>query len=122
MTIMRSCIKFIVDNWEIFSLIFTVLIEVTVFCIIRIRKKSKVDFSEIVANIPQFIAMAEEIVGAGSGSVKNTYVTSMVSQLMLQGGYSLKEVNSKTDYIKECIENILSTPQKKGAQTNEKIN
>lgn len=62
----------------------------------------------ILAEVPNFCAEAEQVVGKGNGPIKELYVTCKVDKLANEKGIIITQED-----IKKAIENSLTAPEKK---------
>lgn len=74
----------------------------------KAKSKKIVELAKVVQKLPGYIAEAESIFGAGTGTAKMAYVLNKVQIDCLTN-----KVEYNEDQMKGEIENILATPQKK---------
>lgn len=110
---MEKIIQFIVENWRYLVDFAGVIICVVLF-IVRKRPTKLVDGIEelLLKVLPSAIIYAEQKVGAGHGDVKMTEVLALCSEYIKER-YPDVNFGMYTKFIKEQVEYILSTPQKK---------
>lgn len=110
-------------NFQTISLICLAGLDLLIFLITLIIncKKGKISIkgTDILEKIPEFIAYAENILGAGNGERKLGLVITLVKDFVVQAGGKLADIDF--DKIRSYIESILATPQKKGDNENEEI-
>lgn len=104
--------EFILNNWKTILLICFAIAELLVLVL---KKSVKVDStdSKISRLVAFYISVAERLIGKGQGAVKKSYVIESVKDF-------LKLDSSYDEVISTYIENILSTPQKKGIDDEKK--
>lgn len=105
--------EFILENWKVIVFLLLLLCDVVVAIISGNKGKANILFS-LVLKLPEFINAAEK--EFKDGSLKYTKVFSLaVDYLASLTGLSQSKVCAKYSMlIDTAIENILSTPEKKG--------
>lgn len=105
--------NFIVENWKVILFLILLLIDV-IIDFIRGSKMQTSVLLALVTKLPEFILEAEKT--GASGTVKYTKVFGLaVDYLASLTGLSTSKVCAKySKFIDGEIENILSTPEKKG--------
>lgn len=110
-------IDFIVQNWLVIVLVFASCCEVLASIVVIAKTpKNKVlaAFKEIVLKLPQFVNEAESLL-VGANKKKMFVVKRCFSVLASYTGFSDSKIEKLYfDDISKLIEDILSTPQKKG--------
>lgn len=111
-------LDFLRDNWKV---LVEVLLLVISLLIIVFRKKTKINIPEsliveLYNLIPCWINRAEQEIGAGSGDLKFQYVLKCATLFICnQLGFSVSDIPQKLILsITSQIEDVLSTPHKKG--------
>ena len=109
----NQILQFIIDNWQFFG---SILLSLITFIVLVCKKKTKVvDAINIVIQklVVDFVKLAEEKFGAGNGQTKHNFVFNGCVSYIRE---YFPEINPHDYYslINETIEDILSTPQKKG--------
>ena len=109
----EKIIQFVIENWRYFVDLGSIIVCVVLF-IVRKRPTKLVDGIEelILKVLPSAIVYAEAKVGAGHGDVKMTEVMALISEYIKER-YPDVDFGIYTKFIKEQVEYILSTPQKK---------
>ena len=103
-----------IENVTIWTTIATTAVGIVGYVISFILNKKKnksdklVDLAKVVQKLPEFIAEAENIFGAGNGNAKLAYVLNKVQIECLKNKVEFNEEQFKGE-----IENILRTPEKK---------
>lgn len=110
---MKEILQFLENHWfEILK----VLVAVVTLLILIFKKKVKVEdfFTGYLLALPGFINEAEELGLSGEAKYLKVFSRS-INYLMSVSGKSLEEVTALyAKRINDSIEDILSTPQKKG--------
>lgn len=110
--------EFLAANWKYIVLI---VVEIIVIIIELCRKNKTVDsvFTIILSALPTIIKEAETRYGSGNGDEKFCFVISTLTcYLKDKVGLDDVTIQSYLPRIKEEIESILATPQKKGCDTD----
>lgn len=110
---MEKVVNFIVENWQFISIAIVVLLEITLF-IIKKRPKTVLQDDGVYQDLVSLIEEAEKIVWA-SGEQKKNYVLDKFADAH---SYASDPAVRKT--LGFFIEDILSTPTKKGGPGREK--
>lgn len=107
-------IEILKENWKLILEV-VVLLASIIFFIVKKKPVKVIDSlkTAIMRILPILINEAEEKFGAGNGAEKNKFVLqSVIDDLKVtQPGV---DVNFYLPFIRKFIEDILSTPQKKG--------
>lgn len=112
---MEKVINFIVENYQLLLIVLQALLEVVIFLTVLIKKKDNPALDMVLRELPNLISKAELKFGAGSGETKLGYVVMVASQLYEKlTGLALQGDCAIVKKIKQCVEDILKTPQKKG--------
>lgn len=99
---MKTILDFIVNNWQYLSFALVVLLE---FVLLIIKRKKTVSIPEgIITDLINLINEAEVKLGAGNGKDKLEYV---INTILIK--YPCLDISA----IKEAVEFILTSPQKK---------
>lgn len=117
---MEAFVEFLRENWrflvELLCLVLSIIL-------LLLKKKNKVVISssvisDVLVNLPAYIEHAEEKYGSGHGNEKLKFVMSeAIKFLEIETGLSTADIlRSYGETLILNIENILSTPQKKGDQ------
>lgn len=113
MEFLNWCLSFLRRNWKWFL---PLCVDLVVFLVLLLKKKVKVVdvFSMVLTKLPVFINRAEELYSNGDDKLK--YVLSCaVSLLAAENGSNVTDILEKYgDLLINAIEEILSTPHKKG--------
>lgn len=111
-------LDFLRDNWKILA---EVILLVISLLIIVFRKKTKINIPEstvidLYSLLPDWINQAEKEIGAGSGDLKLQYVLKCATLFICnQLGISVSDIPQKLILsVTSQIEDVLSTPHKKG--------
>ena len=112
---MEEIISFIVSHWRLIAECCCAICALVLFIV----KKKPVDvvdglYSALVKAIPGFIVFAEQEVGAGKGDVKLQVVINLATAFINKLYPGLKDLSPYIEFVKNQVEVILSTPQKKG--------
>lgn len=114
--------EFFVQNWKLLVLCFCALLELisVVNLLILQRKKTGDDSVQfVISKLPSFISSVEKVVGAGQGSIKKSAVLEVAIDLYKKlTGIKITEDSKIALRFGEAIEEILSTPQKKGVKND----
>lgn len=108
--------QFIFSNWYYIAIVFLAILNtLCLFC-----KKTKIVqkdtiFEQLLRRLPTMIRSVEE--KGLTGSDKKVAVMTYAIQWLLEFG--VEDTKKYNKLIDEAIEDILSTPQKKGTTTNE---
>lgn len=112
---MQEIIDFIVENHTVLLVSLSALLEFVVFFIVLLKKKDNPALDMVIRELPNLIYKAEIKFGAGSGETKLGYVLMVALQLYEKlTGVHLVEGCAIEKRLKQCVEEILKTPQKKG--------
>ena len=107
---MQEFINFLVDNWQFVS---TCGISVVSFILLLIFRRGKITANlpnDVYCELTQLIKEAESLYGSGHGKEKKEYVITK-----FYGFHPHTDGSNLWSYlIDPFIEDILSTPQKKG--------
>ena len=120
---MDQVLEFLKDNWQNMTIL---LISVITLLVGLFRKKAKITIplavlDDIVVKIPEYIIAAESSELKGSEKLQfvvNKCVDLLVAKLGCSRSVALSYYS---DFIIGYIENILSTPTKKGVSYEKKI-
>lgn len=110
-------LEFLKENYQLVALIgsFFVDLVLAIICIVLKNRKDDPVLSIISDMLPGFIKEAENQIGAGHGSEKLTFVLKKVEQTYKKlTGVGLSLTGYLYRFFVNRIENILSTPSKKG--------
>lgn len=80
----------------------------------KTEAKKKIEITKIIQKLPEYINEAEKVLGTGTGLAKLNYVLNYIHVDCLDAGIEFLK-----DQWQYEVENILSTPQKKGDQEHE---
>lgn len=112
---MEKVIAFITEYHQLILMVLSALLEFIVFLVVLTRKKDNPALDMVLRELPNLISKAELKFGAGSGETKLGYVVMVASQLYEKlTGLTLQGDCAIVKKIKQCVEDILKTPQKKG--------
>lgn len=75
------------------------------------KKGKKTSILSILAHVPDYVSQAESIFGAGNGQAKLQWVLTKVQIDAVKANADISD-----EQIKESVENVLATPQKKKEQ------
>lgn len=108
---------FILANW--LQLLYVIVSVVSIVILLVKKNKVKVidnNFLDVALCLPLWISEAEQLYPSGHGSDKFSYVfNSALQNLVVSTGLSSKDVIAKYGtLLQKSIEDILSTPIKKG--------
>lgn len=106
---------FIANYWKELIALVCFLLEITISIILLVKRNKKESpvISEIVLKLPSIISHAEKVFPSGNGASKLELVLSVIDKLFKkETGNPMTKSESK--FFVEKIEEILSTPQKKG--------
>ena len=120
---MDDVLKFLMDNWQ--SLVVIALSLVTMLVSI-FRRKVTLDIpveiiDDVLVKLPGWIADAESCNIAGPSKLQqvvNKACEYLAQKLNIR---YYKALSLYSDFIESCVENILSTPTKKGISYEKKI-
>lgn len=114
---MSEILDFLVSHWKLIALAVLVILD-AVLIILNRRKPVKVYdgiHTAICSVLPQLIKDAESSYCSGHGSEKLSMVKELIfNYLCAVYGMKMEEAIQYDDFITRQIEEILSTPQKKG--------
>lgn len=110
---MEKILEFCGQNWQFLVCVLVAVFEAIVL-FIRTKKSKLLLFQDIVSSLPSFIKDAEEV--GESGENKLLYVLDRAIALLEVHTGQKRSVLLKaySDLIIDKVEEILSTPQKKG--------
>lgn len=110
---MEKIFEFIAANWQYISICIVIVIEVLII-LIKKRPVKIIDSvkSVILTDLPEVIKEAEDKFGPGKGEEKLKYVVAVIL-LKLKVTQPDLDASLYIDTIKDGIEKILDTPQKK---------
>lgn len=115
---MEKILEFLASHYKLIVLCIVVIFEVVLICLNRRKPVKVVDAitTTIQDVLPSLILVAEQSFrGQQQGANKLMMVLELVhNYLRSKYGFSTEQVLEYDDYIKNKIEAILSTPQKKG--------
>lgn len=109
-------IEFLKTYWKLIVALILIALDV-VLLVLKKRPLKVVNAvtSTISDILPSLINEAEAKYGQGNGDLKLELVIHLCKQYLISClGLTLEEANTYTGLIKTAVENILSTPQKKG--------
>lgn len=110
---MKEFTTFLVENWRF--LVESLLTVVSIFLVIFLRKKIKVSTTgTLYDEILVLIKEAESKYGAGHGEEKLSYVLTSLAYRLVDLGFSKDLIGDLLPRYALVVEDILSTPQKKG--------
>jgi hypothetical protein len=112
---MEKVITFIVDHWRLIADVCAALFCLVMF-LLRKRPIDVVDglYSSLNKVVPGFITYAESKYGAGKGTEKLDCVVDLAVAYINKLYPGLSDLSDYIEYVKNQVEVILSTPQKKG--------
>ena len=104
--------EFLINNWR-WILEVVCAIAALVFCLIRKKPVKVVDtLSTIILRLLPGLINAAEIAG-GNGSAKLQYVLDHLVEILKECNYGDEVIAPYLPWVKDQVEVILSTPQKK---------
>lgn len=107
-------LDFLLTYWKLITLVILVVINI-VISLIRRPKVIDTIIDTINSYVPIAINDAEKAIGSGNGSSKLNYaVNNVISYLDFRFNLGSNVLERYKKYIIVAIENVLSTPQKKG--------
>lgn len=114
---MKDVIAFYNFNKEWIDKLVYLLVSILVMVILSVLKKKPVKVvdtlkEKILSQLPLVMLEAEKKYGAGHGAEKLQFVIDFFIWSFDKNGLTLGK--TYIEFIKESVENILSTPQKKG--------
>lgn len=110
---MDEFLVFLSENWKWLVALGLAIAEI-LFVVLKKRVKVFDSIKEIILSIlPSYINVAEQL--SPYGEEKKEFVFESVVKY-LTNKFDNFDVNSYVDFIKDSIESILSTPQKKGVK------
>lgn len=105
-------LDFIIQNWKLIICIVLIIIDIILTIVFKKTKVTDNVLTFIMSLLPTLINKVES---PGNGEEKClAVVTWCVSLLQERFGFTTEQANAYIPKIKEFIEKILSTPQKKG--------
>ena len=110
---MQFVLDFLKEYYYLILLCLFVVILLLQLLILLIKKKDPSIISNISAILPSLVKDAEAAFGSGHGAEKLEYVFQMVRDY-IANVYDRTDFSSYKSYVKARVEEILSTPQKKG--------
>lgn len=114
--------EFFVQNWKLFVLCFCALLElisVVNLCILYRKKSGDDSVQFVITRLPSIISSVEKLVGAGEGLTKKSYVLELAIDLYKKlTGIKITNDSKIALRFDEAIEEILTTPQKKGVKND----
>lgn len=120
---MSEFVKFLSEYWQEIAVI---TISFATLLVSILRKKVSLDIPEsilddVLVKLPGWIADAESL--NKDGSVKLQYVINHACEFLSEklNIHYYKSLSLYSDWIESCVENILSTPTKKGISYEKKI-
>lgn len=108
-----NVLNFIKDYYYLIILVLSLVILIIEIILTFKKAKPSNVLSFIDKLLPDLVIMAEEEVGSGNGDQKLFLVLSHVYNA-LKTTFNITDYSYYTKYIKQGVERILSTPQKKG--------
>lgn len=105
---------FFIQNWRLIMEALLVLVSF-IFMIVRKRPTKVIDTIQglILRLLPGLINQAEIKFGSGNGSGKLSFVLQSLKEVLSELGYGDEVVAPYLSFVKDQVEVILSTPQKK---------
>lgn len=106
-------VNFVVKYWKYFSIGLVIVFNLLLF-ILKKKPIKVVDAIKqfLLINLPEWIRLAEST--GASGYSKKQFVLDLASSFMKENGF---EFTAQYQYfVKQAIEDILNTPQKKGVK------
>ena len=109
---MKDVIGWILNHWDVVSSCGLLLLSV-VFFLLKKKPTNIVDFTTtfLLNNLPNWITEAECLYGSGHGQEKLSYVLTSAARFFSVNGLDFDLRYQKI--VKEGVEKILNTPQKK---------
>lgn len=107
--------EFFLNYYKEIIVLFCFVLELvlSVVAIIKKVKKQGSLYTDILVKLPDIISKVEKIIGSGNGSQKLQVVLKVVNDLVVsETGKEMTSSDRK--FVSEAIEEILTTPQKKG--------
>lgn len=111
---MKEIFDFIVKYWKYISVLLILIVEIIIF-VIKKKPVKVIDSVKgfISAALPGLIELAEsQFPAGGHGQEKFELVFNLLKELLQENGYEM--TSTLNEFTCKQIENILSTPQKKG--------
>lgn len=107
-------IDFIKSNIDIIVLVGACLVDIILFVMPILKKKSDPSLMAVIADIPSFVSSAEAKIGSGNGEKKKLYVLDLACRTYRHlTGVAV----SKDSFVYRCfsraIEDVLFAPHKK---------
>lgn len=84
------------------------VVTIIVNIVTLLKKNKKATVLQILANVPSYVSQAEQIFGSGNGQAKLQWVLTKIQIDSVKANVDISE-----DVVKEEIESVLQTPQKK---------
>lgn len=112
---MKEVIQFIQDYWQYISVAIIFIFEI-ILMIIKKKPKTQVFDGSIYSQVIEWIKEAETLFGPGNGDTKFTYV--LGKYMSIRPTLSEEEATAVLDII---VDDVLSTPTKKGGHGREQI-
>lgn len=110
-------IDFILSNYKIIIFCFVCFVELVLLVISVIKKNKVADpaISNVICNLPTMVNLAEEKFGVGHGAEKLQFVLGFAISLYKRlTGITITLDSKIASRFEDAIEDILSTPKKKG--------
>ena len=107
-------LEFLLAYWKLITLVLLIIVNI-IINLVRRPKVIDTIIDTINSYVPTAINDAEKAIGSGNGSSKLNYaVNNVISYLEFRFNLSHSVLERYKKYIVVAIENVLSTPQKKG--------
>lgn len=111
----KEILHFIKENYEVIILVGACLLDLVLFLVGVLKKKKTTPLGQVVQVLPIMIRKAEEKLGSGNGALKKQFVMDAALNFYQRlTGVALTDDSCLADEISHAIEEILSTPTKKG--------
>lgn len=105
---MSVILNWLISNYSILISGFVAVLGAIISILSFFRERRNKALSEIVQDIPSFIAQIESCFPVGNGDIKLQYVLDHIREECSSLGFRFNR-----DYFVTLVESILSTPQKK---------
>ena len=111
----NEILNFIKENYEIIILVGACLLDLILFLVGLLRKKTRPALDVVMTGAPIYIKYAEEFIGAGKGEEKKAFVMKYLCKTYKNlTGFDLVPGSVIYDDLDKFVEKILETPTKKG--------
>ncbi|QCS36573.1 hypothetical protein [Capybara microvirus Cap3_SP_468] len=122
---MQQLIDYVLNHWttifQICAICLNVLLTILCFCFKKKPQSNLIDtiYCQVLAALPGLISIVETSGLTGSNKKLKVLENSLdLFQSLLKRNLNFDEISKYTDLLSSDIENILSTPQKKGVDVN----